>query len=55
MLKSNNPKLKSKSGFAQISKDKKVVDISQLNINDSFELQSDEVYLNAVVTSKEVK
>ncbi|MEN8303384.1 MAG: exodeoxyribonuclease VII large subunit, partial [Campylobacterota bacterium] len=55
MLESNNPKLKSKSGFAQISKDKKVIDISELNINDSFELQSDEIYLNAVVTSKEVK
>ena len=55
MLESNNPKLKSKSGFAQISKDKKVIDISQLNVDDSFELQSDEVYLNAVVTKKEVK
>ena len=55
MLKSNNPKIKSKSGFAQISKDKKVIDISELKIDDSFELQSDEVYLHAVVTSKEVK
>ena len=55
MLESNNPKLKSKSGFAQISKDKKVIDISELKIDDSFELQSDEVYLNAVVTKKEVK
>ena len=55
MLESNNPKLKSKSGFAQISKDKKVIDISELNINDNFELQSDEVYINAVVTSKESK
>ena len=55
MLESNNPKLKSKSGFAQISKDKKVIDISELIINDSFELQSDEVYINAVVTKKEVK
>ncbi|MEA3371028.1 MAG: exodeoxyribonuclease VII large subunit, partial [Campylobacterota bacterium] len=55
MLESNNPKNKSKSGFAQISKDKKVVDISQLNIDDCFELQSDEVYINAVVTAKESK
>ena len=55
MLESNNPKLKSKSGFAQISKDKKVIDISELEIDDVFELQSDEVYLNAVVTKKEVK
>jgi len=55
MLESNNPKLKSKSGFAQISKEKKVIDISELNINDNFELQSDEVYINAVVTHKELK
>ncbi len=55
MLESNNPKLKSKSGFAQISKNLKVIDISELNIDDSFELQSDEIYLNAVVTKKEVK
>jgi exodeoxyribonuclease VII large subunit len=31
MLESNNPKLKTKSGFAQISKDNKVIDISELN------------------------
>lgn len=55
MLESNNPKLKSKSGFAQISKDKKMIDISELNINDNFELQSDEVYINALVTQKESK
>ena len=55
MLESNHPKLKSKSGFAQISKEKKVIDISELNINDNFELQSDEVYINAVVTNKELK
>jgi len=55
MLESNNPKLKSKSGFAQISKNKKVIDISELKIDESFELQSDAVYLNAVVTHKEMK
>ncbi len=55
MLESNNPKLKTKRGFAQISKNKKVVDISQLNINDNFELQSDEIYIHAVVTQKEVR
>lgn len=55
MLESNNPKNKSKSGFAQISKNRKVVDISQLEVDEAFELQSDEVYINAVVTSKESK
>lgn len=55
MLESNNPKLKSKSGFAQISKDKRVIDISELNIHDDFQLQSDEVYINAIVTGKESK
>ena len=55
MLESNNPKFKSKSGFAQISQDKKVIDISELEINDSFELQSDKVYLNAVVTKRKIK
>ena len=53
MLESNNPKLKSKSGFAQISKNKKVIDISELNVNDSFELQSDDIYISAKVTKKE--
>ncbi|MEA2098805.1 MAG: exodeoxyribonuclease VII large subunit [Campylobacterota bacterium] len=55
MLESNNPKLKIKTGFAQISKNKKVIDISELNINDTFELQSDDVYMSATVTKKEQK
>lgn len=55
MLESNNPKFKSKSGFAQISQNSKVIDISELKIDDSFELQSDEIYINALVTKKEVK
>lgn len=53
MLESNNPKLKSKSGFAQISKNKKVIDISELDVNDDFELQSDTIYLRARVIKKE--
>jgi len=53
MLESNNPKLKTKSGFAQISKNKKVIDISELEINDNFEVQSDKVYISAKVTKKE--
>lgn len=52
MLESNNPKLKTKTGFAQISKDKKVVDISELNVDDRFELQSGDVYISAKVISK---
>ncbi|WP_455756584.1 exodeoxyribonuclease VII large subunit [Sulfurimonas sp.] len=53
MLESNNPKLKTKSGFAQLSKNKKVIDISELNVDESFELQSDEIYISAKVTDKE--
>jgi len=53
MLESNNPKLKTKRGFAQISKDKKVIDISELNVDDLFELQSDEIYIDAKVIKKE--
>ena len=53
MLESNNPKLKSKSGFAQISKNKSVIDISQLHVDDNFELQSDSIYIKAKVIQKE--
>jgi len=49
MIESNNPKLKTKTGFAQISKNKKVIDISELSIDDKFELQSDDVYIRAKV------
>ena len=55
MLESNNPKLKTKTGFAQISKGKKVVDISELKIDDNFELQSEDVYISAKVIKKEQK
>ncbi|MCD4667109.1 MAG: exodeoxyribonuclease VII large subunit [Sulfurimonas sp.] len=55
MLESNNPKLKTKRGFAQISKNKKVIDISELNIDDNFEVQSDEIYISAKVIKKEEK
>ncbi|MDQ7045369.1 MAG: exodeoxyribonuclease VII large subunit [Sulfurimonas sp.] len=53
MLESNNPKLKTKTGFAQISHNKKVIDISELTINDSFDLQSDKVYIQAQVIKRE--
>ena len=53
MLESNNPKLKTKTGFAQISQNKKVIDISELSVNDNFNIQSDSIYINAKVITKE--
>ncbi len=53
MLEANNPKLKSKSGFAQISKNNKVIDISELLIEDTFKLQNDTISLSAKVIKKE--
>lgn len=55
MLESNNPKLKAKTGFAQISKNKKVIDISELEVNENFELQSDSVFVSAKVLNKETR
>jgi len=52
MIESNHPKLKSKKGFAQISKDSKVIDINILNVGDEFSLQNDELFLDAKVISK---
>ena len=53
MLESNNPKLKNKIGYAQLSQNKKVIDITSLNINDIFEAQSDTVVIQAKVLKKE--
>ena len=53
MIESNNPKFKTKKGFAQLSQDKKVIDISSLNVDDTFELQSDELVVKAQVIQKE--
>ena len=53
MIESNNPKFKTKKGFAQLSQDKKVIDISSLNVDDTFELQSDEIIVKAQVIQKE--
>ena len=55
VFSSNNPSLKSKRGFAQISMDKKIIDIDELHINDSFDLQSEKVYIHAKVLTKEIK
>jgi len=52
MIESNNPKFKTKTGFAQISKNKKVIDISELKTDDNFDLQSDDVYISATVIKK---
>ncbi|WP_457747297.1 exodeoxyribonuclease VII large subunit [Sulfurimonas sp.] len=52
MLESNHPKFKSKKGFAQISKNSRVVDIASLDIGDVFEAQSDSVVIRAKVQDK---
>lgn len=52
MIESNNPKLKSKKGFAQISKESKVVEISSLEVDEIFDLMSDEMIIRAKVLQK---
>lgn len=52
MLESNNPKLKSKKGFVQISKDAKVIDIASLEVDEVFDLMSDRVMVSAKVLEK---
>lgn len=53
VLESNNPKLKTKKGFAQISQNAQVIDITSLNVDDTFELQSNSVVVSAKVLKKE--
>jgi len=53
MLESNHPKLKSKKGFAQISKNGVVLELSTLEDGDIFEAQSSEVSISAKVIKKE--
>ena len=53
MFESNHPKLKSKKGFAQISKDERVVELSLLEENDIFEAQSEAFVIRAKVLQKE--
>ncbi len=53
MLESNHPKLKNKKGFAQISKNSKVIDIATLAVADIFDVQSDKVSVSAKVIKKE--
>lgn len=52
MIESNNPKFKSKRGFAQVSQHSKVIDIVSLSVGDIFEAQSYEVSISAKVISK---
>ena len=52
-LESNNPKFKSKKGFAQLSQNAQVIDIDSLSIGDEFEAQSATVVLKAKVLTKE--
>jgi len=52
-LESNNPKYKSKRGFAQISKNNKTIDMNTLKVEDTFELMSDEIVIGAKVMSKD--
>ncbi|QOP41651.1 exodeoxyribonuclease VII large subunit [Sulfurimonas marina] len=52
MLESNHPKLKRKKGFAQISQAHKVIDLNSLEIDETFEAQSDEVVISAKVLQK---
>jgi exodeoxyribonuclease VII large subunit len=52
MLESNHPKLKNRSGFAQISKDAKVIDLELLEVNDTFEAMNDRLKISAKVVAK---
>ena len=52
MLESNHPKFKNKSGFAQISKDAKVIDLACLEADDIFDAMSDKVKITAKVVAK---
>lgn len=52
MIQSNNPRLKSKKGFAQISRESKVIDISSLEVDEMFDLMSDEIIIRAKVLQK---
>jgi exodeoxyribonuclease VII large subunit len=52
MVESNHPKLKNRSGFAQISKDAKVIDLELLEVNDTFEAMNDRLKISAKVVAK---
>ncbi len=47
-----DPKLKNKKGFAQISKDRKVIELEELNEDDIFNVMTDRVIIKAQVKEK---
>ncbi|HIC43974.1 MAG TPA: exodeoxyribonuclease VII large subunit [Sulfurimonas sp.] len=51
-LDAQNPKLKNKKGFAQVSQDGKLIDIDILNTDEVFEVMTDKVKLRAKVQEK---
>lgn len=55
LLEANNPEFKTKTGFAQVSQNEKVIDIGVLEKDDIFNIQSDKIYLKAKVIDKEIK
>ncbi len=52
MLLSNNPKLKTKKGYAQLSKNNKVIELQNLEVEDTFELQDANTQIKAKVLTK---
>ncbi|MBU0720799.1 exodeoxyribonuclease VII large subunit [bacterium] len=52
MLESNNPKFKTKRGFAQISQNSRVIDLSALQVDDIFDAQNDEISISSKVIKK---
>jgi exodeoxyribonuclease VII large subunit len=52
MLESNNPKLKNKKGFVQISKNSKVIDMDSLQEDEIFDLMNDKICISAKVLKK---
>ena len=53
-LESNNPKFKTKKGFAQLSQNEKVIDLDTLSKDEEFKVQSDRVIVTAKVLKKEI-
>ena len=52
MIESNDPKTRTKPGFAQISKEQKVIDLQSLEIGDSFDVMDDALKISAQVLDK---
>jgi exodeoxyribonuclease VII large subunit len=52
MLESNHPKHRNKKGFAQLSQNSKIIDISKLKIDDMFDVMNDKMKISAKVLSK---